>query len=484
MELFKKKGPWIDNITLDFEPGDVSIQGNLIYSDRLSVTRGANGVKVELWDSDNVGNDLLAVAYADSNGHYSFPSQMNWDIDDTDPNLMNRMLDLYVVWTLENNYYKVTNTYGYPYYWTSPTINNINMGDKTISGSLTNGISNLESMWIFQDIRRTREYYLGNTNPQVDPGFLIAHWEEGLNVEGLIQGSHFWAPEDPHVFIAHDSRRSADTIVHELGHYIMWNQTGQWLWYDFNCFNHNIFSQESAICAWSEGWANFFALAVNRDVCYDFDEGPCTGLADGRHYNLENHTRNDNDFENFPWGDEVEGRVAGALYDLLDVYNESPWYDTALWGFDQIVDIAFKDSGQYTLYEFWSSYTGNNKHHGIRSIYQNTIDYNQSPEIEAIPDQYTFINMSQNHLIDLWDYTSDFESPNTALTYQIQTVSDLGCGISLDSHWININPLMNWSGSCLVTIRVNDTIKTTTGEFWLHVLPVNSRIYLPIIIND
>jgi len=114
---------------------------------------------------------------------------------------------------------------------------------------------------------------------------------------------------------------SKDTVVHETGHHYMWNKTGWWLWWDIGCYNHQLFSQESLECAWSEGWADFLPLAVNRDWCFDFGIGPCTGTPDYDYYNLEAHSRDD-DQRVFPGGDRVEGRVAGALYDLFDAQNE------------------------------------------------------------------------------------------------------------------------------------------------------------------
>ena len=474
------EGPWIDDIALNFVPGDVTIQGSFTYADRSSTMQGAKGIKVQLWDRDTSGgDDLLAETIViEGSGHYSIPTLVNWDTDDTDPILGNRRLDLYVLWVLENDDYKVTNSSGTRYAWSSSQPDNVQSGPMTISASLPFGYIKLEAMWIFQDIRHAREYYLSYTYPHSDPGYLTAHWDENQNSENGIQGSHFWAPISPHVYIAHDSRFSPDIVVHELGHHVMWNKTGQWLWYDFGCFQHEIFSQESVQCAWSEGWADFFAIAVNGDVCYDFDQYTCSG------YDLENHTRNDPNAEGFWWGDGVEGRIAGTLYDLMDSANESPWYDNASWGFDPITDIALVGAGHSGLQQFWAAYQGTGKHNGVRSIYQNTIDYDQAPVFSAIPEQRILQNFPSTHLFDLWNYSSDAESPDASLMYSIVSVSDSRCGVSLDSHWVNANPQRNWVGSCYVTVRANDSIKTTTGSFWMHVLQINSRIFLPILMND
>lgn len=480
------EGPWIDDIALNFQPGDVTVQGSFTYADRSSTMQGAKGIKAQLWDRDTSGgDDLLAeLIVTEGSGHYSFSTLENWDTDDTDPILGNRRLDLYVLWVLENDDYKVTNSSGTRYAWSSSTFYNINMGSTTISGSLPPLWTKYQAMWIFQDIRHAREYYLSHTNPQSDPGFLTAHWDENQNSENGIQGSHFWALINPHVYIAQNSLISVDTIVHELGHHVMWNKTGQWLWYEFSCFDHDIFSQESIQCAWSEGWADFFAIAVNGDICYDKDVGPCTGVPDQDKYDLENHTRNDPNAQGSWWGDGVEGRVAGTLYDLMDSVNESPWYDNASWGFDPIVDIALVGSGRSSLQQFWAAYQGSDKHNGVRSIYQNTIDYDNAPVFSAIPEQRILQNYPSIHLVDLWNYSSDSESPDASLVYSVVSVSDSRCGISLDSHWVNTNPQMNWIGSCYVTVRANDSIKTATGGFWIRVLQIHSRIFLPVILSD
>jgi hypothetical protein len=170
----------------------------------------------------------------------------------------------------------------------------------------------------------------------------------------------------------------------------------------------------------------------------------------------------------------------------MDSNNEGPGYDTVAWGFDPIADIAMSGSGKSSLLEFWNGYQGTDKHNGVRSIYQNTIDYDQAPVFSSIPEQRILQNFPRTHLLDLWDYSNDAESPDTSLTYQVVSVSDTRCGISLDSHWINANPQMNWVGSCYVTVRVSDSIpnKTADGGFWLYVLQINGRSYMPIIMKE
>lgn len=89
-----------------------------------------------------------------------------------------------------------------------------------------------------------------------------------------------------------------------------------------------------------------------------------------------------------------------------------------------------------------------------------------------------------SNFIDLWNYSADIESPDHYLTYQIVSVSDTRCGISLDVHWLNANPQMNWTGSCEVTIRVSDSLEIDETSLWVNILPITNWIYLPVIKNE
>lgn len=486
-DSIEHEGPWIDDIVLDFVPRDVTVNGNFTYADRFGTLKNAKGIKVQLWDWDADGNhDLLAETFVGSDGTFGFPTLANWDIDDFDPTLSNRRLDLFVIALSENDQINVTNLSGGVYKWYSLNHYNVDTSDLEISMHLPyDDRYTFEPMWFFQDTMRTREFFLNFTYPPTDPGYLAVQWERYQNSQYGLNSSFFWALDPVHVFIQHDSSLSSDTVVHELGHHIMWNHTGQWFYYQCG-LGHRIFSQELPSCAWSEGWADFLALATDgddEDDCFDFDKGPCTGLVDTRHFDLENHTRLD-DQGVFPWGDGVEGRVAGALLDLMDPTNEDPWFDTALWEFDLIADTTLERDGQGNFEAFWNSSMGADKHNGVRSIFQNTIDYDSPPVFSIIPDQSILQNFPHAHVLDLWQYTYDAESPDQFLTYDIDDVSDPRCGISLDSHWVSASPEPYWTGSCLVSVRVSDSIKSSVGSFWLHVVPISDTVFLPIVMKE
>jgi len=486
------EGPWVDDILIrKYVPGQVTARGSFFYADRNNNTLPARFTKVNLYDQDPGGSDdLLATTTTDANGLFQFPAGTNWDDDSTEPDPDARRLDLYVVWETDANdsataRRHVTNVSNQTYRFYSAIQTNAPDGTADFFNYwIPPGDNQQAAMWIFQDLRRAWEYVRNNTNPQTDPGSVTARWETGRNDLTPCGGSCFYAgPGGPYIFIANNSVGSPDTVVHETGHHYMYNATGWWLWWDIGCYNHGLFSQEDVNCAWSEGWADFFPLAANGDPCYDFGVGPC-GAGGGAFENLEARNRNDNPPQ-FPWGDTVEGRVAGALYDLWDSTNE-PIYDIASFGFDPIADMVFQAPHEDTFRKFWDSWkaSGQNKHRAVQAIYQNTIDYDTAPRFDPpLPDRVALQNLTMPHVIDLWDYAIDDESTDAELGWQIINVTDPRCGVSLDSHFVNLAPQQGWLGSCDVTLSVSDGIKVNTDTFRVTVVLVRGRSFLPIVLK-
>ena len=240
-------------------------------------------------------------------------------------------------------------------------------------------------------------------------------WERDVDcllIDQLICGSFYYGAgvTGPFIFIGDDYSTYTDTVPHEVGHNYMDNATGWW-WWNSACWDHTMFTRESPSCAWSEGWGDFVALVTNGDPCYDFGPTPCGGNS----YELENQGWGDGHII----GDTVEGRVAGALYDMYDTANDAP-YDSASFGLDSIADIVFEGSDIPDLIDFWSRWkaSGQNKHHAVKAIFQNTINYNNPPHFSPpLPDR----EMDPNSVIhvDLWSNTSDEESADPELQPRI-----------------------------------------------------------------
>ena len=489
------EGPWVDDVLIrKYVAGQVTAQGSFKYYDRLGQPSPAGVTRVYLYDQDPGGtNDQLETIITQSNGSFQFPPQENWDDDDPDPDPNNRRLDLYVVWETDvedspGSRRRVTNFDDWSYKWASETRTNVGSGTSDFYNYYPSSWQ--EALWIFQDLRRAWEYFRGNTSPQTDPGSATARWESGENCFPLYPGispcsSFFWPYGSlSGIFIAHDDIGSEDTIIHELGHQYMYNVT-EHFWYSIATWNdfvqcaiqsHDFFVSKTQLCAWTEGWGDFLPLVVNGSPP---NGDPVYTDGTGRSVNLETPTWGDNN----PLGDTVEGRVAGGLYDLLDTNNEG--YDSASFGFDPIADLVVNSPVEDTFLQFWESWQagGQNEHHAVRAIYQNTIDYNDAPMM-SLPNRTVLQDFGWHHAIDLWEYSWDEESLDAELTWQLLYVSDSRCGVSLDGHWVNIAPQPGWLGGCNVSLRVDDSLEMADDSFQVSIVPVQERLYLPIILKQ
>ncbi len=251
----------------------------------------------------------------------------------------------------------------------------------------------------------------------------------------------------------------------------MYNASGAWWWSDpvdmLACLDHSLHEQESDLCAWTEGWASFFALAVNDDESYNAT-------------NLETPTWDTPGWDN---GDQVEGRVAGALYDFFDDTDDG--LDQARIGFAPIWTIVGDSSQETSFGEFWTEWMSHSyeSHLAIQAIFQNTMLYNFSP-VMTLPDRTVLEGLFHNNAIDLWAYTTDPESDDWDLNWDITTISDWHCDqVSIDAtDYVDIDiPHPGWLGSCDVSIRVDDGLVEIEDTFTIQVVPVTDQVYLPLV---
>jgi hypothetical protein len=124
-------------------------------------------------------------------------------------------------------------------------------------------------------------------------------------------------------------------------------------------------------------------------------------------------------------------------------------------------------------------------HNGIRSLWQNTIDYNNAPSIDSIPDQVILQDHKREPLIDLWSYTSDTESSDYDLEYSITYQSNPGdCMLYLQDHLINITSRSGWTGNCWIVFQVTDSIAISNGNIYIDIVPITDKIFLPLLLKQ
>lgn len=500
-----KTGVWVDNVNVQILPGTVTISGNVTYTDRYGTAgRSAGYINIMVWDQNANGSwDFLEEKSADLNGHFQFDPRENWD---DDPGDLDHRLDLYLVYESvyhkgQSNEHKVTDLNNQSYWW--------NIQGQYVRWNVSNGTFSLtdvlppepdsraKAIWLFEDI--VHAYWL----VPGDPGPARIRWEQGTKcttVLGVQVCSAIFAPiPSPNgVFIPDEleSVNSQDIVVHETTHEYMANSNG--FWYPFGagiesflqCVvqTHGFFDSKTAACAYTEGWADFVAIEVNKsfdpnDNCFDWDANHCGGFSQ----NIETPHRGDGRNE----GDTVEGRVAGSLWDLYDTNNES--FDRSSVDWSSIWAIQ-RATGTFNFRAFWDTWGAQsqtnavyNKHNAVQSLYQNSIDYDNAPTSSPVSDVVMLQGMTRDNAVDLWSGPfNDQESARSEMTYSVVNTS-ANCGARIDSnHYVDIDLRFypTFIGICNVTIRANDGIKTVDNVFRENILRIAGRNFLPLIISN
>jgi hypothetical protein len=479
------QGPWLDDISISkYRPGDVTVSGSFQYDDPATARRPARSLRVTVYEVDPDGLDWLAEGTTDTNGRFQFGPFMDWDWDGTNLDVNAKRLDLQLVFTSDG----VTNFARTAYEWATEVRQDVSPGASGWDYGALTGDLKQRAMWILQDLVRGRDYIRDHTG--IDPGSVDARWERGQNTFlPCANGSCFWPFGAINgAFIADNVALSNDVVLHEMAHGWMYNSYG-FFWYNENTLDsflacvaqpHYFFDAKTPLCAYTEGWADFAPLAINGDQCFDFGVGPCTGVADTNYYNVETHGRGDGQNT----GDTVEGRVAGALYDLYD--NNNDGFDQANFGFSPIGNIVRQSPHELSFSEFWNSWksSGMNRHLAVQAIYQNTIDYDQPPSL-LLPDIVLLDGLAVPNRVDLWQSTIDEESSGADMSYRLVSVSDARCGTSLNGNrYIGFAPTRGWLGSCVVRVSVSDGIKSSESFFTAQVHPIRGRSFLPAVMNN
>ncbi len=480
-----RQGPWIDTVGIwKLVPGEVIAQGSLHFYDRINTYGPAVATQVYLYDDDGAAgfdnsDDRLDATRTDAQGVFTFTPQVNWDADAAPSG--ERALDLYVVWETDDpiSGQRTTDFADWSYQFRSETITDTPAGSLAFAYYIPNNARWEPAMWIFQDMIRGWTYV--HSAAGENAGEAVVRWEDGATALSPCDGSCFCpGAAVKGIFIDDQGAGSPDIVVHELGHHFMYNAVGAWWQADPEsmsaCTNHGLRDSINPMCAWTEGWASFFALAVNGDACFDWESPPCQGLT----VNLELPTWGSQQWND---GDEVEGRVAGALYDLLDSREDGQ--DRAAVGFGPIWAIADETEAENGLASFWDRWKAGpeDAHLPVQALYQNTINYN-TPPLLLLPDRKVLEGRANPRAIDLSAYTADSESDAGELAWEIVTVSDWHCDlVGIDSQkYVNLNiPYRGWYNACDITVRATDGLQSTEDTFAVQVAPIKTRVNLPFI---
>ncbi|MGP3921917.1 hypothetical protein [Streptomyces sp. 8N616] len=338
------------------------VRGSFSYTDRDGNWQSSVNLQVQVWDEDPANSDdLLTVGLTDANGRYRLCFDNSTDARGGQ--------DVYLRFVTQNGQWGVERDDD-P--WTFRTGQRDNLGDGTTTdfGDLSPADRRLDRSLRVYDVANTASAWTpGDCWDSRDPDCerIDFNWEPG-QTEGT-----FFRPGEDEIYLIDQDADDRNVVAHELGHAVMDDL------YDDNDFetncgsDHQAHKQETEECAWSEGFGDWYGVAVFNDPVYrdtvdqninvDFDAATWGSVR--------------TDMANDPWdnGDRVEGRIAGALWDLVDGGDEAfdDYNDTL-----DNVWYTFLDDRPHTFHDWWTERGGNGKETGeaaLGALYQNTIDY-------------------------------------------------------------------------------------------------------------
>lgn len=206
---------------------------------------------------------------------------------------------------------------------TQDIIKNLQIGNLSTINSNAN-----KAFAVFDHVLESQEFYtyFGTRLIGGRPGELVAFYPETTPGD-----ASYFNPYLPigRPYISYDTDRIKSNhteipseIWHEYGHFAMWDVFNQHLPYALSdilellIFGHNINETTSRVIAWAEGWADFVAIGT-RDKIRNRQDAEYF-FSNGSHLQMKNM----DEMDPVTGIDNVEGRVAGAMYDLYDTEDD------------------------------------------------------------------------------------------------------------------------------------------------------------------
>ncbi|WTW96401.1 hypothetical protein OG216_24855 [Streptomycetaceae bacterium NBC_01309] len=345
--------PWVSPV--GFVPGTACVTGNWTYVDQAGDTRFLANGTVEVWDADtDSAHDRLVSGTTDSAGWYRlcFPN--------TDPDGQ----DVYVKVITANSRWTVqkTGTTG-PYVFVTRTVGNVAKGSVTDFGALKPADPALMRAFAASAAANDLWTWLPGTCWDPDDTVcrpMVVNWIPGGT------GGTFYRGDLNQVFLNGTEPDAKVVVSHEMAHALMDDVYEDQPPPIPNCNPHRITARSSTGCAWVEGFAEWIPASVYDD--------PHFRWSNGASLNLETPNASTTGWDD---GDDVEGRVAGALIDVSDHLDDGQdTYGEGDPGNIWKTVVAHKPK---TFREFWDARKADGFNTvwpgALRSVYQNAIDY-------------------------------------------------------------------------------------------------------------
>jgi len=272
--------------------GTITVAGHLDYYDNKGDKQPLVWTRVWICDREPDGNDYIhKEIFTDIEGNFTSGPIDNDDGPDEDG------LDIWIYVVAWNWATQVINENGTRYYARTHMCDDCPDDTYYMTGEIPEGHGAWMIFSYHSGIAAGWNYL--NTTVDYEMPMATACWPCGdwpcYNPNNGVINLTDWSASYP------------DIILHEYGHYVMHTLYG---YMPPAMEEHYINENSDASTAWVEGWANFFPLVVQNDP-------------DLLGWNLETHHWCSAGWDD---GDEVEGRVAGALWDIFD--SDDDGYDS------------------------------------------------------------------------------------------------------------------------------------------------------------
>ena len=268
------------------------------------------------------------------------------------------------------------------------------------------------------------------------------------------------------------------TQLHEYGHHIMRDQIGLVGWGQACVGEHSLHIENTAACAFSEGWADFVPhlikntekfelitgvwLDIERDAIYEGDKGQT------RDPDREWPTTDSN---NNPIGHLVEGQVASMLWDLRDSNqdfydyskdNRSERSEYVINGMSDLRSVAASNH-KLVMEDYYNEWNSNSLVSIADLHYMGFL--NTAPDITAISDKT--VDALHNRLLFTVTATDPEGSP---ITYSLTGNVPTGASIHSSSGVFRWTPSDSQVGNHNITVKASDGSLSSTLTFKVTVL--------------
>ncbi len=329
--------------------GDANGDGYITEDD--NIPNGAQPLSraiLELWDRHPNGDRLLDITRADENGYYEFYPVSNRD-----------GIDLCLrVYASDYERVRVVDTMGWIIFkeadYIGSTQDGIHTFNYTIPLSPKGSIPYEQAFYVFDLLANVGYVFMENQIGWDDSRLLTVHWPKNCI---LGTGGACYRGD---VYLLVNDARIPDVILHEYGHFVLSEYTGS-LDIITACiqqgFIHYAWRESNKTCAWSEGWADFYEMAVQNDPDYKgADHEDVSSQLD----QVQRLGGNPEAYENI---------VAAVLWDIFDSASSSESFDDFFDGWNgpsQNGIWSFSSSSQpplyahpFTIAEFWTAWRTN-----------------------------------------------------------------------------------------------------------------------------